>query len=100
MNLPPPILEQITEYAKLPSFTPTQIAIALGISVQVFLSEMQNTSSPIYIAYHAGSISAKVEFNQAVQKLSTNGSGPAQSLLHKLNQQAQINNLIDFYNAD
>jgi hypothetical protein len=100
MRLSEEILTQITEFAKLNTFTPTKIAVALGIQPIEFHAQLKLTDSEIYRAYHTGRLKAEAEFEQSVQKLSSNGSGPAQSLINKLSSQRRVNDIIDFYNEE
>ena len=99
MTLSEEQIKLITELAKLRTFTVLQVAISAGIEVDFFREQLLIPDSPIAQTYNAGRLTGDFEFENAVQKLSANGSGPAQSLMHKLSQNRRVLDVIDFYNA-
>lgn len=91
------ILQEVTAFASLPSFTPTMIAIALGLDKESFIRLIEVVDSPAYLAYNKGKLLAKAEFDKRVQLLSKQGSGPAQTLEMKLRREAEVNKLLERY---
>ena len=91
------ILQEVTDFSSLPSFTPKMIAIALGIDKELFLEQVELEGSKINLAYQRGKLLAQAEFDKRVQTLSKQGSGPAQTLELKMRREAAVNKLLDKY---
>jgi hypothetical protein len=86
------ILEKITELAKMPDFTQSNIARILGIDI-----ELLRKPGPEKDAYDTGVLSGKLELNKKIIQLSVQGSGPAQSLANKLFKQKEIQEMREYY---
>lgn len=86
MNLNENQITAIKEYASalLPA---DEIGILLSFSPEerIELEEVikNHTSSPVYMAYHAGRLQTKYELRKMVIKLARNGSPAAQPLAEK-----------------
>jgi hypothetical protein len=91
------MLQELTDFSKLPSFTSKEVAVALGLDVELFLVEIMNPTSPIAKAFLRGRLLAKAELDKRIQTLSKQGSGPAQTLELKLRRETQINQLLELY---
>ena len=92
------LLSEIEQYAELPGFTIKEIGTCIGMGYAEFKLELQNNEE-LRRAFDKGRLKSKVEFNKKVSQLSNQGSGPAQTLLNKLKQDAhaQFQELRDFY---
>lgn len=64
-------------------FNPEEAALALGLEVDWFLSELDNPESLIYKRYHKGRLLAMYKVRKNVFDMAANGSGPAQQLVEK-----------------
>lgn len=90
------LLSEIEQYAELPGFTTKEIATCIGLSYAEFKLELDSCEE-LRRALDKGRLKSKAEFNKKVSLLSNQGSGPAQTLLNKLKQDAQFQELRDFY---
>ena len=97
MNLTEEILNEVTEFAKLPQFTPGMIARAVGIPADEFLEVLENPESALAMAYDKGQLLSKAELDKKVIQLSNQGSGPAHSLNYKMRNDAQYYKLLEHY---
>lgn len=100
MLLTPDILAQIQTLAGTPGQTPTSIAIACGITPIEFLAQLKLADSEIYRAYHAGHLLSAAEYGQKVQQLANQGSGPAQTLQHRIAKDTSIKTVQEFYDQE
>lgn len=97
MQLTEEQLGDIEEFAKLPGMTVRKIAISLGLDFLELVREIDMKGSAAHIYYYKGKLVADVEFKKKVKLLSNQGSGPAQTLLHKMNSDARFDELRDRY---
>lgn len=92
MNLTTDELEQITELAKL-FYTEAQVAIILELDLNKVKASMALPTSEFYRAYWKGWYTSDKKFREDIQKLSTMGSSPAQTLLAKIIDEAKLNRI-------
>jgi bifunctional DNA-binding transcriptional regulator/antitoxin component of YhaV-PrlF toxin-antitoxin module len=97
MDLNDNTLQEVTDFAVLPSFTPKEIAIALGLNPVEFIELITRGDNPVATAYQKGKLLAKAELDKRLQTLSKQGSGPAQTLEIKMRKETKINKLLDHY---
>lgn len=97
MNWTKEILDEVTEFAKLPQFTPGMIARAVGIPEDEFLEAIEDSENPLAMAYDKGQLLSKAELDKKVIQLSNQGSGPAHSLNYKMRRDTQYYKLLDHY---
>ena len=100
MLLTPDILAQIQTLAGTPGQTPASIARACGIPTIDFLAQLALSDSDIYRAYHAGHLLSSAEFGQKVKQLANQGSGPAQTLQHRIAKDTSIKKVQEFYDQE
>lgn len=92
------ILPEITELAKLASYTPHMIAEVVMIDPAEFLQTiMTDKQHPLTIAYLTGKRLMEAEYNKKVSSLSTQGSGPAQAMLHQMNKEQEFKTFREYY---
>ena len=91
------LLNEITDFAKLPSFTPQMVAQAVGIDFNEFQLALENPESDIAMAFNRGKLLAKAELDKKIAQLSQQGSGPAQSLQISLIRQSEYYRLLEHY---
>jgi hypothetical protein len=92
MNLTDEQIEAVKELAVLPSYTPQKICLILGIDFEIL------KNNPEFLnAINAGKLLAEGQFDKKVQALSNAGSGPAQSLLLKMMQNREIQEMREYY---
>lgn len=75
-------LAQIEEWAELP-FTNDELAVIIEVSPAEIRVALHDDSSPIGNAIKRGRLKTRAEFYKQLIKLSNQGSGPAQTLLHQ-----------------
>ncbi len=97
MNWNNELLTEVTELAKLPSFTPSMIARIVGIEDDVFLEAINEKEHPLAIAYDKGQLLAITEFDKKVIQLSNQGSGPAQTLQKNIRKDTEYYKLLEKY---
>ena len=97
MNWTEEILNEVTEFAKLPQFTVGMIARAVGIPEADFKSALEDKDDPLCIAYDKGQLLSKAELDKKVIQLSNQGSGPAHSLNYKMRRDTNYFNLLEHY---
>ena len=83
------ILDQIEEMAKC-FFTPSEIAVALGIEDSFMKNEIAAVNSNIYNAFYRGWVQSEYDQRKCVFKLALSGSSPAQTMVAKINDAAKI----------
>lgn len=83
MTYIPELLAEAERWGELP-FQVDELAILLDIPAAELRVALSDPDDQLCRAIRRGQLRAKGEFYEAVQKLSNNGSGPAQSLLGKL----------------
>ena len=86
------LLSKLTELAKLPDYTPAIIARVLGIEVADLMAPGKFKD-----AYDAGKLSSLGEFNKKVVQLSNQGSGPAHTLINRMNANRELNEIREYY---
>jgi len=89
-------LLELENFAKLPGFTKKDIATSLGLDYDAFI-ELLISDSDIRNAYNKGRLTWDATFNAKVDQLSNQGSGPAQSLIYKMKNDAKFQELRDTY---
>ena len=84
--------EQIAQIEYLAGlfYTPKQIAVMIDVSVRDFSVEIQIEDSAIHRAYWKGWYEADLEFREAVKRLSTLGSSPAQTMIAKMIEESKM----------
>lgn len=83
MTYSPELLAEAERWGELP-FQVEELAILLDFPVAELRLALSDPDDDLSRAIRRGQLRAKGEFYEAVQKLSNNGSGPAQALLSKL----------------
>jgi len=64
-------------------FSPSEIALMLGLDVSEFTRQFKITGSDIYNAYHGGRLESEMLFRKKVFELAVKaGSSPAQTLVN------------------
>ena len=89
-------LTDLEELAALPGITEKEIAIALGLDPDEFKMRL-DTDQPVKDAYNKGKLTAKIEFIKKVKQLSSQGSGPAQTLLLRIQNDEKVQELRNSY---
>jgi hypothetical protein len=70
-------LKEIEQFASR-AFTVREIAIIIGVPVDVFEKCFFNDAHPVHVAYMRGSLSAQLEIRNALYNSALSGSSPAQ----------------------
>jgi hypothetical protein len=96
MVLDKSLLPDLEELASLPGITKRDITLYFGLEEESFDQILLNDSAAKN-SYDKGRLVAKVEFTKKIKQLSQQGSGPAQTLLLKLMNNEEFQELRSFY---
>jgi hypothetical protein len=83
------VINEIEEMAKC-FFTPSEIAVALGIEDSFMKNEIATVNSDMYNAFYRGWVQSEYDQRKCVFKLALSGSSPAQTMVAKINDAAKI----------
>lgn len=75
-------------------FTPSMVAIAVGVDELDFVADVRIPGTPARIAFYKGYLQQQVETREAIIKAARNGSNPAQIELLKFFK--QMNQAIEY----
>jgi hypothetical protein len=89
MQLTDQELAEVAAHAGL-LFSPEDIAIIMGVDIEEFKRDFKLDGSPIRMAYLAAKLKAEAEIRKSIFNLAKAGSSPAQTLLLKLVENANI----------
>lgn len=85
-------IAEIQQLAMLPRYTKKQVCEILGLEYPEMLHNEQFNR-----AFKSGKLLAAGQFDKKVQALSNQGSGPAQSLLHKMMKERETDEMREYY---
>ena len=83
---------EIQQLATLPRYTKKQVCEILGLEYVDMLDDKEFNR-----AFKSGKLLAAGQFDKKVQALSNQGSGPAQSLLHKMMKERETDEMREYY---
>lgn len=96
MVLDKSLLADLEELASLPGITKRDISLYFGLDEESF-DQILLSDAAAKNAYDRGRLVAKVEFTKKIKQLSQQGSGPAQTLLLRLMNNEEFQELRSFY---
>lgn len=97
INLTAEQAAELQDLAELPGQSIKDMCTVMQLNVDEFLNDMADTGSDVYKAIQTGRAITRIAFEKKVVQLANQGSGPAQTLVHKLMKQSRVNDLRDFY---
>jgi hypothetical protein len=97
ITLTPEQKNELQQLAELPGQTPLSIATIMQLDYTSFIIDLMDTDCDIHKAYYAGKAILSIGFQKKVMQLATQGSGPAQTLVHKILKEAELNAMREYY---